>query len=169
LYLQIYRLPKVVIAAVQGHAIAGGCGLATVCDFVFSVPEAQFGYTEVKIGFVPAIVMVFLLRKIGEAAAKALLLSGDLQSAEVMKSYGIVNQIVSKEEMSQKIKEFAEHLCLSNSAQAMAATKKLIAEIQEQPLGQALQTAAAMNATARGFEDCKKGIAAFLNKEKMIW
>ncbi|HAC23901.1 MAG TPA: methylglutaconyl-CoA hydratase, partial [Cytophagales bacterium] len=72
LFLKIYTLPKVVIAQVQGHALAGGCGLATVCDFTFAVPQARFGYTEVKIGFVPAIVMVFLLRKLGEQKAKQL-------------------------------------------------------------------------------------------------
>src|SRR5689334_9069020 len=82
LFLQIYTLKKVVIAQVQGHALAGGCGLATVCDFSFTVPEAKFGYTEVKIGFIPAIVMIFLLRKIGEARSKQLLLSGELITAD---------------------------------------------------------------------------------------
>ena len=75
LFKQIYRLNKIVIAQIEGHALAGGCGLATLADFSFSVPEAKFGYTEVKIGFLPAIVMVFLLRKIGEGKAKQLLLS----------------------------------------------------------------------------------------------
>src|SRR5689334_2261149 len=82
LFHQIYTLKKVVIAQVNGHALAGGCGLATVCDFSFAVPEAKFGYTEVKIGFIPAIVMVFLLRKIGEARSKQLLLSGELITAD---------------------------------------------------------------------------------------
>src|SRR5258706_15353998 len=80
LFLKIYTLKKVVIAQVQGHALAGGCGLATVCDIVFAVPEARFGYTEVRIGFVPAIVMVFLLRKLGEQKAKQLLLGGELMA-----------------------------------------------------------------------------------------
>lgn len=70
LFTTIYYLPKVVIAQVEGHAIAGGCGLATVCDITFAVPEANFGYTEVKLGFVPAIVSCFLLRKTGETIAK---------------------------------------------------------------------------------------------------
>jgi len=169
LYLQIYRHPKVVIAAVQGHAIAGGCGLVTVCDFVFSVPDAQFGYTEVKIGFVPAIVMVFLLRKIGEANAKKLLLSGDLVDAQTMQNYGIVSQIVENEQLKEKVNAFALHLCQSNSAQALQTTKQLIADIQEQSLENALQTAARTNAQARSFDDCQKGIAAFVNKEKLVW
>lgn len=85
LFKKIYFHKKLIIAQVEGHAIAGGCGLATVCDFVFAVPEAKFGYTEVKIGFVPAIVMFFLLRKIGEAKARELLLTGKLIDAQQAK------------------------------------------------------------------------------------
>ena len=95
LFLRIYTLKKVVVAQVQGPALAGGCGLATVCDFVFTVPKAKFGYPEVKIGFIPAIVMIFLLRKIGEGKAKRLLLSGDQFSAEQAYQMGIVHEIVS--------------------------------------------------------------------------
>src|SRR6187402_3023831 len=109
LFLQIYTLKKVVIAQVQGHALAGGCGLATVCDFVFAVPEAKFGYTEVKIGFIPAIVMVFLIRKIGEGKAKELLMTGDLIKAEEAIYYGIVNKIVSKEKLHDHVRAFALH------------------------------------------------------------
>lgn len=169
LYAEIYTHPKVVIAAVQGHAIAGGCGLVTVSDFVFSVPQAQFGYTEVKIGFVPAIVMTFLLRKIGEGRAKELLLSGDLVGADLMKEYGIVNRVVEAENLETEVEKFALHLCETCSAQALTATKRLIAHIQEFTLPEALQRGAEMNAKARGFEDCKKGISAFLNKEKIVW
>src|SRR6478736_297001 len=91
LFLKIYQLKKVVIAKVQGHALAGGCGLATVCDFVFAIPEAKFGYTEVKIGFIPAIVLVFLIRKIGEKLAKHLLLSGELVQANDAINFGLIN------------------------------------------------------------------------------
>jgi methylglutaconyl-CoA hydratase len=169
LYLQIYRHPKVIIAAVQGHALAGGCGLITVCDFVFSVAEAKFGYSEVKIGFVPAIVMTFLIRKIGEARAKEMLLSGDLIEATQAQEYGIVTQVLFENELLEKVEAFAQHLCNTNSAQAMKVTKQLIADIQNLPLSEALQYAAEMNAKARNYEDCKKGISAFLNKEKITW
>lgn len=169
LYLQIYRHPKIVIAAVQGHAIAGGCGLITVCDFVFSVSEAKFGYTEVKIGFVPAIVMTFLIRKIGEARAKEMLLSGDLIEASQAQKYGIVTEVLFDNELYEKVDEFALHLCQANSAQAMKTTKQMIADIQELSLSEALVYAAEVNAKARAFEDCKKGITAFLNKEKLSW
>jgi methylglutaconyl-CoA hydratase len=169
LFLQIYTHSKVVIAQVQGHALAGGCGLATVCDFVFAVPEAKFGYTEVKIGFIPAIVMVFLLRKIGEGKAKELLLSGELFSAENVKQLGLINQVVAPEKLEIEVEAFAKKLVESNSTQSMKLTKQMISKVQSLSVEDALQYAAEMNAHARGTDDCKKGIAAFLNKEKIRW
>lgn len=169
LYLQIYTLPKVVIAEVQGHAIAGGCGLATVCDWVITVPEAKFGYTEVKIGFIPAIVAVFLLRKIGEGRARELLLSGDLISAEKALQFGLVNEIVPATHLRQRVEELAARLCTSNSSQAMAATKRLVTQVGHMTTQEALAYAAAQNALARATPDCKRGIAAFLNKETIVW
>ncbi|ALI97878.1 enoyl-CoA hydratase/isomerase family protein [Rufibacter tibetensis] len=165
----IYTLKKVVIAQVNGHAIASGCGLATVCDFAYTVPSAQFGYTEVKIGFLPAIVKVFLLRKIGEAKAKELLLTGDLISAEKAKTFGLVNEVVPEEELEMRVRELAERLCVQNSAQAMEVTKELIAMVQELPLKEALEYAAERNALARATDDCQSGIHAFLNKQPIIW
>lgn len=169
LYLQIYRLPKPVIAAVQGHALAGGCGLVTVCDFVLSVPEAKFGYTEVKIGFVPAIVTVFLLRKIGEAAAKSLLMTGDIVPAERMLQLGIVNQIIPAEQLDEETEKLAQKLAATTSGQAVAATKKLIADSYDKNMETALKDAADTNARARAFPDCKAGIQAFLDKKEIVW
>lgn len=165
----MYTLSKIVIAEVHGHAIAGGCGLANVCDFVFAAPEAKFGYTEVRIGFVPAIVKVFLLRKVGESRAKELLLSGDLIEAQKAYEYGIVNFLVEKDQLREEVLQFAQKLCSANSGQSMEMTKKMIGRIQEMPFSDALNYAAEMNADARGSDDCKKGIAAFLNKEKIEW
>jgi methylglutaconyl-CoA hydratase len=169
LFLKIYTLSKPVIAQVQGHALAGGCGLATVCDFCFSAPEAKFGYTEVKIGFIPAIVMVFLIRKIGDGKARELLLSGNPISAEDAFEKGLVTRIVPLADLEKTVLEFADHLVNTNSATSMKLTKQMMTRVQEQPLEDALQYAAEMNAHARGTEDCKRGIAAFLNKEKIIW
>ena len=169
LFLKIYTLSKIVIAEVQGHALAGGCGLATVCDFVYAVPEAKLGYTEVKIGFVPAIVMVFLIRKVGEQKAKYLLLSGQLVMGDEAKSLGLIDQVVEKGQLSISVRQWAEHLVNSNSSQSMALTKKMIAEVQSFSLEDGLNYAAKMNAQARSSEDCKRGIAAFLNKEKILW
>ena len=169
LFLKIYTLSKVVIAQIQGHALAGGCGLATVCDFSFSVPEAKFGYTEVRIGFIPALVKVFLIRKIGEGKSRELLLTGDLIEAEKAKDLGLINYVVPAEELESKVEAFAQKLIAQNSAQSMAYTKKMICEVQGKGLEDALKYAAEMNAKARASEDCQKGIAAFLNKEKIQW
>lgn len=169
LFLKIYQLKKVVIAQVQGHALAGGCGLATVCDFVFAVPDAKFGYTEVKIGFIPAMVLVFLIRKIGEQKSKQLLLSGDLVQGSDAANLGLVNFIEGKEELETKTAEFAKRLIKNNSAHSMALTKQMIDQVQSMPLSEALTYAAKMNAEMRASDDCKKGIAAFLNKENLIW
>jgi methylglutaconyl-CoA hydratase len=169
LFQLIYTLNKVVIAQIHGHAIAGGCGLATVCDFSFSVPDASFGYTEVKIGFIPAIVSLFLLRKTGETRARELLLSGELISAEKAKSYNLINYVVEADALEEQVHTFARQLCEKNSAQSMALTKQLISDIQSYSLEEGLAYAAHMNAKARESEDCKKGIAAFVNKEEIKW
>lgn len=169
LFLKIYQLKKVVIAQVQGPALAGGCGLATVCDFVFAAPEAKFGYTEVKIGFVPALVLVFLIRKIGEQRARYLLLSGELIHGNDAINFGLVNQLVPKDKLDNAVFEFAQKLVKNNAAQSMALTKEMIDQVQSMSLVEALAYAAKMNAEARASEDCKKGIAAFLNKEKLTW
>src|SRR5260221_3705407 len=169
LLLKIYQLQKVVIAQVQGHALAGGCGLATVCDFVFAVPEAKFGYTEVKIGFVPALVLVFLIRKIGEMKAKLLLLSGELVQGQEAINLGLVNFLVSKDQLENEVFEFALNLIRNNSAHSMALTKRMIDQVQSMSMADALKYAAEMNAKARASDDCKKGIAAFLKKENLNW
>lgn len=169
LFHHLYTFPKVLIAQVQGHALAGGCGLVSLCDFVYAVPEAKFGYTEVRIGFVPAMVLVFLVRKIGEGPAREMLLSGDLIAAEEAMKKGMVSGFFEKWELEDKVQEIAEKLIVQNSGEAMAITKKMIAETREIPLDEALEYAASMNARARETDDCRKGIAAFLAKEKLEW
>ena len=169
LYHQIYTHPKVVIAQIEGHAIAGGCGLATICDFAFAVPHAQFGYTETRIGFVPAIVMIFLLRKIGEGKAKDLLLTGRLISAQEALEYGLINKVLPAEEINAYVENFMQELCQQTSIDSLRLTKQMIARVQELPLQAALKDAAQTNAQARMTPDCKAGISAFLNKEKLTW
>ncbi|HRG10523.1 MAG TPA: enoyl-CoA hydratase-related protein [Cyclobacteriaceae bacterium] len=169
LFLKIYTLKKVVIAQVQGHALAGGCGLATVCDFTFSVPEAKFGYTEVRIGFIPALVSVFLIRKIGEQKARHLLLTGEIIKADTALAYGMITEVVPAGELENRVNQFAQILILQNSAQSMQLTKQLIHEVQNLTLDEALNFAANQNAKARATDDCKKGIASFLNKQEIKW
>lgn len=169
LFLQIYQLKKVVVSQVHAHALAGGCGLATACDFTFAAPEANFGYTEVRIGFVPAIVMVFLLRKLGETKTKQLLLGGNVISATQARDMGLIHYVVGKSDLAAHVEAFARNLIENNSAYAMGLTKQMIAKVQSLPIEEALAFAAEMNAKARGSDDCRKGINAFLNKEKISW
>ncbi|MCX2478076.1 enoyl-CoA hydratase-related protein [Pedobacter sp. MC2016-15] len=169
LFTTIYYLPKVVIAQVEGHAIAGGCGLATVCDITFAIPEANFGYTEVKLGFVPAIVSCFLMRKTGETIAKKILLTGDLFSAEQALAYNLITYVTNKEEISQTVHDFALKLCNETSGNSLMVTKQLIGQTTNPALENALNLAVQINARVRESDDFKKGIAAFISKEKIKW
>jgi methylglutaconyl-CoA hydratase len=169
LFLTIYRSPKFVIAQVEGHAIAGGCGLASVCDVIFSVPEAKFGYTEVKIGFIPALVSCFLIRKLGEGRAKELLLSGDLIDAKTASVYGLINFIVSKEEIESAVHTYAKKIVEGTSSNSITVTKQLLSAVQDLNLDESLNLAIGLNVQTRSSADCKKGITAFLNKNKLEW
>ncbi len=169
LYKLIYSGPKVVISQIEGSAIAGGCGLATLTDFSFAVPIAKFGYTEVRIGFIPAIVMVFLTRKIGEGRARELLLTGDLLTAEEALKYGMISFVVNADEIETLVYQFAQKLIENCSSESLANTKRMLARIQDLPYEDALGYAAEQNAHARATTDCQRGIAAFLNKEKNQW
>jgi len=169
LFEAIYLNSKIVIAQVEGHAIAGGGGLATVCDFVFSVPEAKIGFTEVKIGFVPAIISLFILRKIGESRTKELLYTGDLITSQKAKALGLINYVVESENISSEVYDFAQKLIKSCSADSLALTKKLLAQVPTMNLSEGLNFASEMNAKARSTKDCVKGISAFLNKETIEW
>lgn len=169
LFQLIYTHHKPVIAQVQGHAIAGGCGLASVCDFVIAQPKAKFGYTEVHIGFVPAIVMVYLLRRLGEGYARDLLLSGRLIGAGEALVRGLVNQVVPAESLTAQVNDFAEYLISQNSSQSMKRIKTMIATVPEKNLEEALDYAVEQNAKARDTDDCRKGIKAFLDKVAVKW
>lgn len=169
LFNLIYCLPKVVIAEIQGHALAGGCGLVTVCDFAFSVPDALFGYTEVRIGFVPALVSVFLTEQIGAAKTQELLLSGEFISSTKASELGLITGVEPSEFLRQAVYEFAYKLITQNSTFSMGKTKTLLRQLNETGRNKSLALAAEVNATARAHEDCKKGIAAFLSKTKPAW
>src|SRR5437660_7549635 len=127
LFRALYEFPKVTIAAVNGAAIAGGTGLAVLCDFTLAVPEAKFGYTEVRIGFVPAIVSTFLLRQVGEKQARDLLLTGRIIGAEEAASMGLINEIVAPETLMTRARELAA-LLMGNSPASLRATKKLLTD-----------------------------------------
>lgn len=169
LFTTICYLPKIVIAQVEGHAIAGGCGLATVCDVIFAVPEANFGYTEVKLGFVPAIVSCFLMRKTSETIAKRILLTGELFAAADALKYNLITFVTKKEDIAQNVNDFALDLCDNASANALMVTKQLINQTTYQSLEKSLEMAVQINAKVRESDDFKKGVSSFLNKEKIKW
>jgi methylglutaconyl-CoA hydratase len=168
LFRSLYDFPRPTIAAVNGAAIAGGCGLATLCDFTLAVPEAKFGYTEVRIGFVPAIVSTFLLRQIGEKQARDLLLTGRIVTADEAHRLGLINEIVSAEKLSDRARELALHL-MENSPASLSGTKRLLRDHARVELDAQIKSAVRENAAIRATRDFREGIASFLEKRKPRW
>jgi methylglutaconyl-CoA hydratase len=170
LFLQIYTHRKPVLALVRGNALAGGCGLATVCDLIIASREtARFGYTEVRIGFIPAIVMIFLLRRVGEGRARELTMSGEIISADEAYRIGLVNYVVPEMELEQFGAELAAQLAKNCSTSSLGLIKELLSRIHGMSTNDALSYAANLNALTRMTDDCKKGIEAFLKKERIRW
>jgi methylglutaconyl-CoA hydratase len=164
----LYDFPKPVISAVNGHAIAGGMCLATIPDFTLAVPEAKFGFTEVKVGFVPAIAASFLLRQVGELRTRELLLSGKLIRAHEALQMGLVTQIVNTEELMGSAHALAQCL-LQNSPQAMHEVKRLLSKHAERRLDEELEEAIQVNAQQRSAEDFREGVQAFLEHRRPEW
>lgn len=169
LFSVIHHGAKPVVAAVHGHAIAGGCGLATICDIVLASDAAKLGYTETRIGFVPAIVAQFLLRKVGETHARRLLLAGSLISASEAARIGLVTECVPVDDFNERVDALLQTLLHKTSGEALQRTKTLLNQVSELSFEQALIHAAQTNAAARGTQDCQRGIQAFLDKQKISW
>ena len=168
LFRRLWGFPKVLIAAVNGAAIAGGCALATLPDFTLAVPEATFGYTEVRIGFVPAIVSVFLRRRVGDATARDLILTGRTFSAADAQQLGLVNEVVPREALAQRTRELADTL-LANSPASLVASKKLLVETEEPGIDREISLAIEANAAVRSTPDFREGVASFLEKRPPRW
>jgi len=164
----LYEFPKPVIAAVNGPAIAGGMGLATLADFTLATPEARFGYNEVRVGFVPAIAASFLLRQVGEKRTRELLLTGRLLKAQEALQLGLVTQIVGAEDLMQSAFALAQSLRL-NSPHAIQAVKRLLVEHSRQRLDEELEEAIEANAEERSSADFKEGVRAFLERRRAQW
>ncbi len=164
----LYDFPKPIIAAVNGPAIAGGMGLATIPDFTLAVPEAKFGYTEVRVGYVPAIVASFLTRQVGEKRTRELLLTGRLMKAQEALQLGLVTQIVSAEELMRSAQALAQTL-LVNSPQAMQAVKQLLSKHARRRLDEELEDAIEVNTLQRSTADFKEGVQAFLERRRPCW
>ena len=168
LFRSLYEFPKVTIAAVNGAAIAGGTGLALLCDFTLAAPEAKFGYTEVRIGFVPAIVSTFLLRQVGEKQARDLLLTGRIFDAEEAARMGLVREIVPADKLMESARQLAD-LLMENSSSSLLATKQLLNDHARAELDAQIESALRENAAIRATADFREGITSFLEKRKPVW
>ena len=165
---RIWSFPKPTIAAINGAAIAGGCGIATLCDFTLAVPEATFGYPEVRIGFLPANVAVFLMRQIPEKHARDLLLTGRIINATEAQRIGLVTQIAPPAELMAAAQSLAATL-VAASPTSLLKTKKLICEIAGPAVDRELELAIAESAQIRATEDFREGLASFLEKRPPKW
>ncbi len=166
LYDQIYAIPKPTIAAVQGTAVAGGAGLVTACDLAITVPDAKFGYPEVRRGLVAAMVMPHLLRHVGERMARYLLLSGELIDAQESLRTGFVNEIVAPDKLLERALALAK-ACAEGGPQALAKTKDFLCQFSRQALS--IEKAAEGSAAPRLSEECQEGLRAFFAKKPAPW
>ncbi len=170
LFRFIYELRKPVIAVVNGPALAGGCGLASVCDFVVASEEnARFGFTEVHIGFIPAIVLIFLVKRVGEGKARELVIRGNIINASEAREIGLATLVVKESDLAAATDSLVSELLARNSLMSMGLCKELISKFHGLNLVDALDLAANMNAAARMTPECKQGIAAFLKKQPPSW
>lgn len=169
LFAQIYLHPKAVIARINGPAVAGGCGLAAVCDFSIASETAKMGFPEVRIGFIPAIVSAFVLRKLGETAARDMFLRGHLFSAREAAAERLITKAVPAEQLDADVASLADELASETSPTAVGLTKRLMAEVGGLDLHEALAHAVQVNASARSTADCRAGVSAFLEKRTPPW
>jgi methylglutaconyl-CoA hydratase len=163
LFLQMRKHPRPIIAAVRGRALAGGCGIATACDIVLAAESAQFGYPEVNIGFIPAMVMAILRRSVSEKRAFELITRGEILSAQTACDIGMINRVFGDDEFTAKVEEYIEQMA-TKSASAVSLSKNLLYHMDAMSFETALEAGVQLNAITRMTEDCKRGVERFLKK-----
>ena len=168
MFHRLYAFPKPLITAVNGAAVAGGCGIATFSDITLAVPEAKFGYTEVRIGFIPALVSVLVRRQMGEKRARELLLTGQIIDAAEALRLGMVTEIVPAENLLQRAHEVAAKF-LEASPTSLRRTKRLLLQYNEKEVTQEIEMATQENAAIRATDDFREGLASFLEKRQPKW
>ncbi len=168
MFRKLYDFPKPTIAAVNGAAVAGGAGLATMCDFTIAAPNAKFAYSEVRIGFAPAIVSVFLVWQVGHKIARDLLLTGRQFDANEAHRLGLVTEVVESDELMPRVRELARQL-MANSPSSLRTTKRLIDGFISDELDGQISRAIQVNADIRGTADFREGVSSFLEKRKPVW
>jgi methylglutaconyl-CoA hydratase len=163
LFLQMRKHQRPIIAAVRGRALAGGCGIATACDIVLAAESAQFGYPEVNIGFIPAMVMAILRRSVSEKRAFELITKGDIINAQTAAEIGMINGVFGDDEFAEKVEEYLVQLS-AKSASAVSLSKNLLYHMDAMSFETALEAGVQLNAITRMTEDCKRGVERFLKK-----
>jgi methylglutaconyl-CoA hydratase len=167
-FRRLWSFPKPLIAAVNGAALAGGCGIATLCDFTLAAPEAKFGYTEVRVGFMPALVSMFLEGQVGEKLTRDLFLTGRIVDANEAKTMGLVTKVVPGEQLIAAARELAATL-IANSPGSVLATKRLLVRASEAEIDRRIELAVAESVAIRSTPDFREGLAAFLEKREPRW
>jgi methylglutaconyl-CoA hydratase len=168
LFRRLWSFPKPLITAVNGAAMAGGCGIATLGDFTLASEGAKFGYTEVRVGFIPALISAFLQSQVGEKVARDLLLSGRVLTAAEAQTLGLVTRVVPPAQLMPAAREQAATL-LSNSPGGLQATKRLLVQCSQAELIRRLELGVTESVAIRGTDDFREGLAAFLEKRKPKW
>ena len=161
--LDMRRHPRPIVAAVHGRALGGGCGIATAADIILATDSAQFGYPEINIGFVPAIVMAILRRLVSEKRAFELIASGDTISAQTALEYGMINRVFSVETFEHQVEEFVAGLA-GKSTTALTLAKEVFYRTDAMQFEAAIQAGADVNGLARTTDDFKRGIEKFIKK-----
>jgi methylglutaconyl-CoA hydratase len=163
LFVDMRHHPRPIVAAVRGRALAGGCGLATACDVILAEERAQFGYPEVNIGFIPAMVMAILRRSLSEKRAFELIAMGEIISAQTALEIGLINRIFSEDTFDNEVDAYVSRLA-AKSASAVSLSKLLFYQMDGMGFEQAIESGVQMNAIARMTDDCKRGVERFLKK-----
>jgi methylglutaconyl-CoA hydratase len=163
MFIAMRRHPVPIVAAVRGRALAGGCGLATACDIILASETAQFGYPEVNIGFIPAMVMAVLRRSVSEKRAFELITGGEIISSKTAADIGLINRVFPDDEFESKVEEYITRMA-SKSQSAVSLAKNLLYQMDGMTFETALEAGVQLNAITRMTEDCRRGIDRFLKK-----
>jgi len=163
LFVAMRRYPRPIVAAVRGRALAGGCGLATAADIVLASESARFGYPEVNIGFIPAMVMAILRRSVSEKRAFEMITTGEIMTAGQVLNFGLINHVFPDEHFEEQVANYVRRLA-EKSASAVSLSKTLLYHMDGMTFEAAIESGVHLNAIARTTEDCKHGVDQFLNK-----
>tara|TARA_B100001540_G_C15721270_1_gene603186 strand:- start:407 stop:1180 length:774 start_codon:yes stop_codon:yes gene_type:complete len=169
LFDNIYNSQKITISKIKGHAIAGGCGIISCTDFNYCTPDSKFGFTEVKIGFIPAIVSLYSIEKIGFSNTKKMFLSGEIINSEKAKRLGMIDRIIEESKIDEEVNTITEEFCKTLSKTSISEIKKMLQIIQKNNLKDYKNLVVKLNAKSRKTDDFKRGVDAFLNKKSIKW